>query len=317
MSGPLWVVGAGGLLGSAVVREARRRGRDVLTGAVPWSRPADASAALRAALRALPARSAGGSWELAWCAGAGVVGTAQAQLDAELATLQRFLEDLRDELGPSGAAARGALFLASSAGGVYAGVPGGHYDEWSPVAPLAPYGHAKLAAEALVGEAADGLGLPALVGRIANLYGPGQSLSKAQGVISQICRAHVSGQPSHIYVSLDTVRDYLYVDDAADVVLDALDGLGSGAGPGAGTVTKILASQQAVTLGAVLAECRHVFKRAPRVVLAASPASAFQVRSLRFTSRVWPQLDARALTPLPVGIHRTLLDLRRASAAAR
>ena len=317
MSGPLWVVGAGGLLGSAVARAARGRGREVLTSAVPWSSPDEATAALRAGLDTLLERAGAGPWQLAWCAGAGVVGTAQAQLDAELHTLQRFLDDLRDALGTSGAAGRGALFLASSAGGVYAGVPGGHYDESSPVAPLAPYGRAKLAAEALVGEAVDRLGVPALVGRIANLYGPGQSLTKAQGVISQICRAHVSGQPSHIYVSLDTVRDYLYVDDAADLVLDALDGLASGAAPGGGAVTKILASQQALTLGAVLAECRHVFKRAPRVVLAASPASAFQVRSLRFTSRVWPELDARSLTPLAVGVHRTLLDLRLASAAAR
>ena len=52
-------------------------------------------------------------------------------------------------------------------------------------------------------------GTAVLVGRIANLYGPGQNLAKPQGLVSQLCLANLTGQPLSIYVSLDTLRDYL------------------------------------------------------------------------------------------------------------
>ncbi len=60
---------------------------------------------------------------------------------------------------------------------------------------------------------------PLLVGRLSNLYGPGQDLAKPQGLISQLCRAQLTRRPLSIYVSLDTRRDYLFVDDAAAMVV--------------------------------------------------------------------------------------------------
>jgi len=62
----------------------------------------------------------------------------------------------------------------------------------------------------------------ALIGRIANLYGPGQNISKPQGIISQICRSYLLGYPLSIYVSLDTLRDYIFAPDCAALVADAL-----------------------------------------------------------------------------------------------
>ena len=62
-----------------------------------------------------------------------------------------------------------------------------------------------------------------VIGRIANLYGPGQDPTKAQGLVSQLCRAHLERRPTSIYVSLDTARDYLFVDDAARLVLGATE----------------------------------------------------------------------------------------------
>ena len=53
-------------------------------------------------------------------------------------------------------ASRGAFFLASSAGGVYAGVGASPYDEFSPTKPLAAYGWAKLRAEQTVTDWARG-----------------------------------------------------------------------------------------------------------------------------------------------------------------
>ena len=143
-------------------------------------------------------------WSVAWCAGAGVTASSANALDLELAALRETL----DALAPAPDHRDGAFFFSSSAGGVYAGVSSPPYDEYSSVRPLAAYGQAKLDGEALVTAWSRQTGTPSLVGRIANVYGPGQNLDKAQGLISQICRSHLTGQPLSVYVSLDTLRDY-------------------------------------------------------------------------------------------------------------
>jgi len=236
------------------------------------------------------------------------MGTSAHALQQELAALRVTLDALAD--APRGS--DGAFFFASSAGGVYAGVGTPPYDELSPVRPLAAYGQAKLDAEALVTGWSDRTGTPSLIGRIANLYGPGQNLAKAQGLISQICRSNLTGQPLSIYVSLDTLRDYVFAPDGADMIVEGLSRLRqeqSATHPG--VVTKILASQRAITIGAVLGEMRRIFKRSPRIVLGASSVSAMQARDLSLRSRVWPELDRRSLTPFPVGVATTAADLLR------
>jgi UDP-glucose 4-epimerase len=245
---------------------------------------------------------------VAWCAGAGVTGTPAQALQKELAALRETLDALAD--APRGG--DGAFFFASSAGGVYAGVGAPPYEESSPVRALAPYGRAKLDAEALVTAWSQRTGTRSLIGRIANLYGPGQNLAKAQGLISQICRSHLTGQPLSIYVSLDTLRDYLFTPDCAGMIVDGFARLRQEPQAAHPTVvTKILASQRAITIGAVLGVMSRIFKRTPRIVLGASPMSATQARDLSLRSRVWPELDRRALTPLPVGIAATAADLQR------
>jgi UDP-glucose 4-epimerase len=174
------------------------------------------------------------------------------------------------------------------------------------------YGQAKLDGEALVTAWSHQTGTPSLIGRIANLYGPGQNLAKAQGLISQICRTHLTGQPLSIYVSLDTLRDYLFAPDCAGLIVEGLARLRreQSSSP-QGAVTKIKASQRAITIGAVLGEMGRIFKRSPRIVLGASAVSVMQARDLSLRSRVWPDLDRRMLTPLPAGIAATAADLQR------
>ena len=64
-------------------------------------------------------------WETYWCAGAGVVGSSQAELDAEVAVLEGFLSRWEPRSDPAG----NGFFLASSAGGVYAGASGPPFTE--------------------------------------------------------------------------------------------------------------------------------------------------------------------------------------------
>lgn len=319
-----WVVGAQGLLGSAVCRELARADRRFVTHAVPWDDPPTAITMLAAAAQGLLA--GGGPWRIAWCAGAGVIGTSQRQLDQEIDVLSGFLDELRRSVLPGTGStgtgsmrtrSSGALFVASSAGGVYAGSAEPPFTELTLARSISPYGHAKLAAEQLGAEFCRQSGVPVLIGRLANLYGPGQDLSKPQGLISQLCRSHLTRSPVSIYVSLDTARDYLYVDDAARMAVAALER----AEAAGGLHTKILATGQPTSVAAIVAELRRVTKRRPQIVLGASPNARYQTRDLRFRSVVWPEIDTAVRTTLAAGMAATLeslgQDLRRGHLARR
>lgn len=307
---PTWVIGAGGLLGKAVVRELQTRNVEVLTSTIPWSDPESALKAFRDGAEVLRKAAASGAWTIAWCAGAGVTGTSPEALEAELWLFAQALK-VFEEVLCAGGGQNGAMFLASSAGGVYAGSSTPPFTENSPVQPLAPYGFAKLRAEATVADFARRTGVRTLVGRVSNLYGPGQNLRKPQGLISVFAKAHLTGAPVSVYVSLDTLRDYLFVDDASRLVADGLNRLVCPDVHAGESVVKILASQRADTIGNLIGACRAIFKRRPLIILGASPFAKAQAHDLRLRSVVWPELDAHPVTPLAVGINNTVQEVQR------
>jgi len=293
-----WVLGSSGLLGGAVLREHVRRGFPVITSGIPWRDHAAAVAALLEVAGRLPK----GGWRIAWCAGAGVVGASQEELDAEVRVIETFLRLWEPGLprGPR------AVFLASSAGGVYAGSVDPPFTESTAPRPLAPYGRAKLRIEELFTEHSRRWDTGLLVGRIANLYGPGQDLGKQQGLVTLLCQALVTRNQLSIYVSLDTLRDYLYVDDAAAMISGGLDAVRR-----SGDVhTKVLASGTSMSISEILGQLTRLSRRRPPVVLGASPAARFQARDLRLRSRAWPDLDHLVRTPVGVGMANCLSEVR-------
>jgi UDP-glucose 4-epimerase len=304
-------------LGSNVARALESNGRLWSPSErVTWADPAAAVGQIRdRAARFLDATD-GGPWQVAWCAGAGVTATRLADLERELTYLGALLDGLR-AAAPADGELPGTLFLASSVGALYAGSQAPPFDEDTPVAPISEYGRIKAAMESRARSWALDTGGRVVVGRITNLYGPGQGLEKPQGLISQVIRSHLVRAPISIYVPLDTMRDYFYAPDCGELVRDALQQLPPGSAPGGSVVTKILASHHQVTVGGLLAVIRRMFKRSPQIVLGSSPQAAMQARDLRVRSRVWPELDRRQLTPLSVGIHKTTAHLRAAQAAGR
>lgn len=300
-----WVIGSGGLLGGAVVEACAESRMPLWTPVDPirWATAHTVDQVAASARAFVAAASAAGlDWQVCWCAGAGVTSTAASALDDEI----RVFRSLLAALAPAAGDTAGSFFLASSAGGVYAGSSGSPRDELTLPRPLAPYGHAKLALEQIVAEFSEATGVPVLVGRLSNLYGPGQNLAKPQGLISHIARSHLLGQPISIYVPLDTMRDYLYATDAARLVMDGMARLRASGPDGHGVVTKILASHQSVTVGFLVAEFRRVTRRRPRVVYGASSAAAYQAKDLRLRSVMWPELDTTPVVPLPVGMAQLL-----------
>ena len=114
--------------------------------------------------------------------------------------------------------ARGFTFL-SSGGTVYgpdAPVP---TPEHAPLWPISSYGVMKAAAEQYVAMHAHHDGFAADILRCANVFGPGEPTTGSQGLIG-IARARMrAGQPVVMFGDGSARRDYLHVDDLADVVL--------------------------------------------------------------------------------------------------
>ena len=299
-----WVVGAGGLVGQHVTAELRRSGQEVRTTGVPWADEDGSIRVLTAAVEEFARARRGRPWSVAWCAGAGVVATGEAELATEVRVFERVAAALTASVGPG---EEGVLFLASSAGGVYAGSAGPPFDERTEPHPLVAYGRAKLAMEGYASAVAQRTGVRVVLGRLANVYGPGQRLSKPQGLLSQLCLAHATRSPLPVFVSLDTIRDYLYAGDAARMVVRTI--ARARAEPEGSVVVKVLASGRPVTVGYLVSESRRVFHRPLRMIPVGGVPSG-QVLDLRLESRVWTEVDALATTPLAAGLASTSADVR-------
>jgi UDP-glucose 4-epimerase len=293
MNRPRWVIGRG-LLGRSI---AAARPDETFWIPVRWDDPVEAVADLRAGMREFSQQP--GELEIYWCAGKGVTSTSEHLLAQEVGVFEEALR-AATEL-PAPVRARLRVFLASSVGGAYAGASAPPFTESTPVAPLSPYGRAKLTMEALLREATDAGGWRSLVGRITNIYGPGQNLAKAQGLISVLMAGQLTGRPVSVYVPLDTLRDYIFESDCA-AIIDAgvrrLDVVASGT-----TVTKIIGTMRAVSIGAILGEIARMRRRHGGVILGGGD-SAGQAIDLRVRSEVWPDLDSLARTTLPEGLAR-------------
>jgi UDP-glucose 4-epimerase len=275
---------------------------------LPWADDDAFEAAVSANMDRLLERAEqdDGTWAVFWAAGAAVTSSTIDQLEHELSQLELVVAEIGRRVQASGLGHRGSLFYSSSVGGIYGGSTNPPFTEQTNPHPLSPYGRYKLKAEQAVADLSSS-GVRVLNGRIANLYGPGQRLDKMQGLISQLARAQYSPSPASIYVSLETVRDYIYVTDCADLICDAMERL-SGE-PAGSEHTKILASGQGTTIATLLGHFRTLAKGHPHVMLGSSPSASMQAHDLRVMSTTWADLDKRELTPLPAGIRATMEDI--------
>jgi UDP-glucose 4-epimerase len=305
-----WVIGRGGLLGRNVESTLSTLGQ-TWHPARPfsWQDPDALEQEIPMACRAFSQYVLDRPWQVAWCAGVGAVGSEPFELQQETLAFTRLLAGMTESLADA-SNRRGALFLASSAGALYAGAGPPPFDEYSRVEPLASYGWHKLEQEALARQWSEESEIPLFIGRLSNLYGPGQNLVKGQGLISQICLRMMSRQPLFLYVPLDTIRDYLFARDAGRLVADGLARLQvESQTRSTPIITKILASQQPATVSTVLSQLRLVMRRPVSVTIGASPNTARQPRDLRMTSVVWPEVDQQPKTTLSEGIRWVLNDI--------
>ena len=101
-------------------------------------------------------------------------------------------------------------FLHVSTAAVYGSVPTGACTEASPVAPNSPYAATKAAADLLVLAYHRTHGLPVVVGRCANAYGPYQHPEK---LIPRFVTGLLSGRTVPLYGDGSQVRAWVHADD--------------------------------------------------------------------------------------------------------
>ena len=305
-----WTIGSTGLIGSAIAHRSAR----ILTGAtfhpepIPWADPRAAQESLADGARAFSQAAGSQPWAIFWVAGAATVSSTRAQCLAEVDSLTALVRALRAD-PPSGP---GVFFLASSAGGVYSGSAEPPFDDHTVPCPLNAYGEAKLLQEeAGIRELGDSCDV--VIGRFSNIYGPGQNLDKLQGVVARLALATATRQPLNMFVSLDTLRDYLFVDDAAAQAVEhariALDGRPSRASHR----IIVIASGEPVALSHVIRTVQMVTKKRVPLALGSHPSSVGQVHDLRLVPSSIEYTFGNMPTPthLPAGARAVYEDILR------
>ena len=292
MSSNTWVIGSGGLLGSAIEK--------TFTDSFPksvirWGDREDSISDLQANLEQFARQlNSDQPWRVIWAAGHATVFSSRKQCDQELEVFDHFTQKTQHTL-----TSPGRFFLASSAGGVYAGSLNPPFTSHSIPAATSDYGSLKLSQEhSLTKNFSQRADVTTVIGRISNLYGPGQNLHKLQGLISHLILAALAKKTMNIFVPLDTIRDFVFVNDAAHVV----NTLATMASP---PEIAVIASGEPKSLATVISQVQGVIRIKIPIAYGDHASSSNQVADLRMT----PTIPCAQLTPFPAGVKTMQLDL--------
>jgi len=106
------------------------------------------------------------------------------------------------------------LYFVSSGGTIYGDAQVLPIPEEHPLEPTCSYGVSKLAIEKYLALFERLHRLPYKIIRLANPYGPGQDVNKAQGAVSVFIERSRNTLPIEIWGDGSNIRDYIYIDDA-------------------------------------------------------------------------------------------------------
>lgn len=300
-----WVVGARGLLGSAISRTLATDGVALFTPTERFAWTDEDRLALQI-IEAVAEFSAAARhvsrWEIYWAAGVGTMASTDESLAPETRTLERILVCLHANAGLM--SMDGCIVFASSAGAIYGACQDEVITENSLPAPGNAYGRAKLQQECLLQDfGALRPQCAVLLARISTLYGVGQSVGKPQGLLTHMARCIVRNRPIGIFVPIDTIRDYIFADDAAAAMIDTMR---EGLEAAPCTLVKIIASGRPTTIAEIISIFKRIAKKSPRITTSASAASRMYSRRVQFCSIVCGGPRPRKLRSLTVGIAQLL-----------
>jgi UDP-glucose 4-epimerase len=171
------------------------------------------------------------------------VSVADPAADAELnivATLRLFQAMVDDGVRK--------IVFASSGGAAYGEPVYAPQDELHPLAPLSPYGCAKLAIDQYLGFFRAVHGVKAVSLRYGNVYGPRQRKDGEAGVVAIFAGALLDGQTPRINGTGEQTRDYVFVADVVRANMAAsehdIDGIFN---VGTGVETSVVQLYEALT----------------------------------------------------------------------
>jgi len=127
---------------------------------------------------------------------------------------------LAEQIVSARQAARVKALVYTSTSCVYCNCRGA-VSETAPTNPGTPYAASKLLGEHYLQYVSRAHGLPLVVLRLFNVYGPGEYPTPQRGVITRFIRAALSCEPLVITGSGSETRDFTFVDDAVTAILAA------------------------------------------------------------------------------------------------
>ncbi len=147
-------------------------------------------------------------------------------------------------------------FLQVSTDEVYGALSGeGHFTLSSALAPNSPYAASKASADLLVRAWHHTYGLPTLITRCCNNYGPRQHPEK---LIPRMITAALAGEALPVYGAGDQVREWIHVDDHARGVIAVLEGAA------VGSITHLGSGEERTNLTIVRAICALLARKKNR-----------------------------------------------------
>ncbi|MEO6089945.1 MAG: NAD-dependent epimerase/dehydratase family protein [Umezawaea sp.] len=121
--------------------------------------------------------------------------------------------------GLAGLADPPLVVYPSSGGAIYdPSAPLPFVERGTPAVPVTAYGRAKLVMEKELRRRQDAV--PSVILRLSNVYGPGQLPIRGQGVVAHWMHAMLTGQQIRLFGDPGAIRDYVYVDDVVEAMLD-------------------------------------------------------------------------------------------------
>jgi UDP-glucose 4-epimerase len=189
-----------------------------------------------------------------------------------------------------------ARFVYVTTGGALYGLP--RYlpcDEGHPIEPVSPYGQSKWAAEGYLRILAPSL--VRIVLRLGNVYGPWQNATGEAGVVAIFANRMIRGQAIEIHGDGQQTRDFVYVIDVVEAVLQSLRSSES--------ITANLGSGVATSVNELFERIARLtnYRRQPIV----TPSRAGDVHdSVLATDEARLRMGWSALTPLDEGLLETI-----------
>lgn len=165
--------------------------------------------------------------------------------------------------------------------------------------PICSHGLTKLMVEKYIQMHGHVDGLDYVILRLANPFGPGQEFRKGQGLIPAILDRCRKGLPVRIFGQGETRRDYLYIDDAIDAIVAALDSTTTSR-----QIINIGGGESRSVLEVVAAVEAFIGQPLQREYVAARGTDV-DVSQLDIT-RAGAMLGWRPRTPFRLGLERTL-----------